>query len=61
MNNDDKNRFDKLYELLGDKVNQIFEDRPIDIFTPNNSEIFYDPNNQPGKGKNIIKKTKKDV
>ena len=56
MNNDDNNRFNKLYELLGDKVNQIFEDRPIDIFTPNNNNVFYDPENQPGKGKNIINK-----
>ncbi len=50
MNNRDDNqvRFDKLYELLGDEVNSVFEDKTDnkDIFTDNNTQVFSSTNEE---------------
>ena len=37
--NDDQFRFNKLYQLLGDEVNQIYDDQPDNVFFDENSEV----------------------
>ena len=54
-NNDDK-RFEKLYELLGDEVNDIFKEQD-DIFIDNN-DVFIDKQNKSNSKKHHKKKKK---
>ena len=43
-NNNDQERFDKLYELLGDELNTIYQDNSNQVFVDNKEEVLPDNN-----------------
>ena len=50
-NDKDDLRFKKLYELLGDEVNDIYKKDANDLFSDNNGEVFVDNTNKKKKKK----------